>query len=213
MARPSQAKENLIQAASDLIWEFSYGSTSVDDICARAEVRKGSFYHFFESKAHLTLAAIDAAWNKALPLLQDIFAPQVPPLERFQRYAQTILESQESCRARSGHVCGCPLSSLGSEIGTLDEMIRAKIAGIFDHHRRFYESAIRDAAQAGLIQPADVAFQASTLQSCIQGAFTQARVLNDLAPIRQLQRALPLILGALPPSQPAETCAPFSLPS
>ena len=48
MARPSQAKENLIKAATDLIWEHSYGSTSVDDICARAEVRKGSFYHFFE---------------------------------------------------------------------------------------------------------------------------------------------------------------------
>ncbi len=211
MARPSQAKENLIQAASDLIWEFSYGSTSVDDICARAEVRKGSFYHFFESKAHLTLAAIEAAWSRALPRLERIFSPETHPLERFQRYAEFILESQENCRARSGHVCGCPLSTLGSEIGTFDEMIRAKIAGIFDHHRLFYESAIGDAARAGLIPPADVAFQANTLQSCIQGAFTQARVRNDLAPIRQLQRALPLILGAALPPKLVEVGAPFPL--
>ena len=212
MARPSQAKENLIQAASDLIWEFSYGSTSVDDICARAKVRKGSFYHFFESKAHLTLAAIDAAWLEALPRLNRIFSPLVPPLERFHRYAQSVLESQETCRARIGHVCGCPLSSLGSEVGTLDELIRAKIAGILQHHRHFYESAIRDAASAGLIEDSDASFLASTVQSYIQGAFTQARVLNDLAPIRQLQRALPAILGASP-SAGLELQAPLPSPA
>ena len=211
MARPSQAKENLIKAAYDLIWETSYGATSVDDICARAGVRKGSFYHFFESKAHLTIATLDAGRAKHFPELNEIFSPLVPPLERFVRFAGYVLFYQQERLALTGHVCGCALSSLGSEIGTFDEMIRAKIAGIFDHHRLFYESAIGDAARAGLIPPADVAFQANTLQSCIQGAFTQARVRNDLAPIRQLQRALPLILGAALPPKLVEVGAPFPL--
>ena len=43
MGRTSNAKERLLQVAFDLIWEQSYGSVSVDDICARAKVKKGSF--------------------------------------------------------------------------------------------------------------------------------------------------------------------------
>lgn len=198
MARPSQAKENLIKAAYDLIWENSYGSTSVDDICARAEVRKGSFYHFFESKAHLTIATIDAAWAMRLPELNEIFSPLTPPLERFGRYASAILAYQLERCALTGHVCGCPLSSLGSEMGTRDEPIRVKVAEIFDHHLRFYESAIRDAAREGLVDGSDAGFKAQTLQTYIQGAFTQARILNDLAPIRHLARAMLSILGAAP---------------
>lgn len=198
MARPSQAKANLIKAASDLIWENSYGSTSVDDICGRAEVRKGSFYHFFESKAHLAIATIDAAWAIKLPVLNETFSPLTPPLTRFERHAALMLECQEERYAATGHVCGCPLSSLGSEVGTQDELIRAKVAEIFDHHLRFYESAIRDAAREGLIEGSDAAFKAKTLQTYIQGACTQARVLNDLAPVRELARAMLSILGAAP---------------
>lgn len=196
MARPSHAKENLIKAAHELIWENSYGSTSVDDICGRAEVRKGSFYHFFESKAHLTLATIDVAWAGHLPQLNEIFSPLVPPLERFRRYCDAMLVHQEEMSAITGHVCGCPLSSLGCELGTQDETIRAKVAEIFAHHLRFYESAIRDAAREGLVDGTDAAFKASTLQTYIQGACTHARVLNDLQPIHQLNRAILTILGA-----------------
>ena len=195
MARPSQAKENLIRAATDLIWENSYGATSVDDICARAEVRKGSFYHFFESKAHLTLATIDAAWALKRPQLNDTFSPLVPPLERFRRHAAQLLECQEERLTATGHVCGCPLATLGSEIGTQDELIRTKIAEIFNLYLCFYESAIRDAARAGLINGADAPFKAETIQAYIQGASSQARVLNDLTPVRHLAHGVLSILG------------------
>lgn len=50
MGRTSNAKERLLEAVIELIWTGSYGSTSVDQICERAGVKKGSFYHFFESR-------------------------------------------------------------------------------------------------------------------------------------------------------------------
>ena len=49
MGRTSNAKERLLQVAFDLIWQQSYGSVSVDHICKRANVKKGSFYYFFPS--------------------------------------------------------------------------------------------------------------------------------------------------------------------
>jgi TetR/AcrR family transcriptional repressor of nem operon len=62
MGRVSDARERLMNAAQDLIWENSYGSTTVDAICDRANVKKGSFYHFFDSKSDLAVQAIDTYW-------------------------------------------------------------------------------------------------------------------------------------------------------
>ena len=56
----------MINAISELIWVGSYGSTSVDDICEKAAVKKGSFYYFFESKADLAIAAIEADFGAVL---------------------------------------------------------------------------------------------------------------------------------------------------
>ena len=84
-------------------------------------------------------------------------------------------------------------------------MIRSKIAEIFAHHLRFYESAIRDAATEGFIDGTEPAFKARTIQTYIQGAFTQARVLNDLTPIRLLDRAILAILGVDPDRVSAST--------
>jgi len=47
MPRVSDMKERLTNAALDLIWHNSYGTTSVDAICERAGAKKGSFYYFF----------------------------------------------------------------------------------------------------------------------------------------------------------------------
>lgn len=46
MGRTSSARQRLLNAARDLPWESSYHSITVDAVCARAGVRKGSLYHF-----------------------------------------------------------------------------------------------------------------------------------------------------------------------
>ena len=76
-------KTRLMDAAMDLIWENSYGTTSVDAICERAGAKKGSFYYFFKSKSELAAAALEADWNKKRAEMDSIFSPTVPPLERF----------------------------------------------------------------------------------------------------------------------------------
>ena len=65
MARVNDTREKLLGAALQLVWEEGVGSASVDEICAKAQVRKGSFYHFFKSKAELVMAALEAHWEEA----------------------------------------------------------------------------------------------------------------------------------------------------
>src|SRR5689334_22133974 len=86
MPRVSDMKERLMDAAMDLLWQNSYGATSVDSICERAGAKKGSFYYFFKSKSELAAAALVADWNKKRKEMDSIFSPTAPPLERLDRY-------------------------------------------------------------------------------------------------------------------------------
>lgn len=195
MARACDTKERLIQAAYDLIWESSYGSTSVDQICERAGVRKGSFYHFFESKSHLAMATLDDSWARKLVRLNEMFSPLVPAVERFERFAAYVLEYQVQQQARIGYVCGCPLSSLGCEVSAQDDGLRHRVEEILEQHHRFYASAILDASRLGLMDGSQPEEKARMLGIYVQGTLTQARISNDLAPVRDLARGMLAILN------------------
>src|ERR1700720_3317910 len=60
MSRPvAPARQKLLDAALALIREKGYASTTVDELCARAGVAKGSFFHHFKDKEALGVAAAD----------------------------------------------------------------------------------------------------------------------------------------------------------
>jgi TetR/AcrR family transcriptional repressor of nem operon len=73
MGRVSDAKQRLMDAILRLIWTGSYGSTTIDLICEKAGVNKGTFYYFFESKADLAVAALDADWQVQRASLTPFF--------------------------------------------------------------------------------------------------------------------------------------------
>jgi len=203
MGRTSNAKQRLIEAIGSLIWVGSYGSTSIDDICAKAGVKKGSFYYFFESKADLAIAAIDAEWQLRRIELDAIFSPVVPPLERFQRLADFVYKSQNDAQQKFGCVLGCPLFALGAEISTQEIKLQKKIEEVLNFKRMYFESAIRDAHAVGLIHAPDAAGKARLLFTFYQGLLTEARIRNDLEVFRDAGRGTLQLLGVAAESEAA----------
>jgi TetR/AcrR family transcriptional repressor of nem operon len=195
MGRVSDAKERLMQAAQDLIWENSYGSTTVDAICDRANVKKGSFYHFFDSKSDLAVAAIDSDWAERRKRIDAIFSPTVPPLERLRNHCAFIYRDQTELTAEHGCVLGCPLCTLGSEVSTQEKGLQKKVQRIMAYNLKYLETAVRDAAAAGLIVAPDPAFKARMLDAYYLGLLTQARIQNNLAILRDLSAGTLAILG------------------
>src|SRR5215203_3184795 len=119
MGRTSDADERLKQAALDLMWEESYGAVTIDDICKRADVKKGSFYYFFSSKAALTVAALEKMWIEDWkPALDARFSPSLDPLTRIRGYLESPYLKQCRMKEQTGKVLGCPVCSVGSEICT-----------------------------------------------------------------------------------------------
>jgi TetR/AcrR family transcriptional repressor of nem operon len=195
MPRLSDAKQRLMEAARTLIWENSYGSTSVDAICLKADVRKGSFYHFFESKSTLAAEAIESDWQDKRARLDEMFSPQVAPLDRLCHYVEYVFDRQAAVHAQCGCVLGCPILSLGCEVSTQDPVIRGKIREILGRQLRYFETAIRDAHSEGAIVAPNARAKARSIYALIQGALTQARILDDLDILKDAQQGVFDLLG------------------
>jgi TetR/AcrR family transcriptional regulator, transcriptional repressor for nem operon len=90
------ARRKLLDAAVCVIREKGYAATSVDDLCAKAGVTKGAFFHHFPSKDSLAVAAANY-WSE----LSDALFAAAPyhrfddPLDRilgYLDYRKTILQ-------------------------------------------------------------------------------------------------------------------------
>jgi TetR/AcrR family transcriptional repressor of nem operon len=197
MGRTSDADQRLMDAALELMWEESYGAVTIDDICQRADVKKGSFYYFFKSKAHLAVAALEKLWKEQWkPFLDTHFSPSVDPLTRMTTYFESIYAKNLEVKAQHGKVLGCPICSVGSEVSTQEVDVSATIRDIMSRKRRYYESAIRDAIAQGEIGPCDPAQQALALFGLLEGLVSQARIMNDPEILRQLPAMALGLLGA-----------------
>lgn len=198
MGRKSDAKEKLLDVAFDLIWQQSYGSVSVDQICDRASVKKGSFYHFFRSKCDLAVAAYERHWQRNQPHYDRIFSPLVPPLDRLRDYCRIVYDCQRAEFARSGRVLGCPFASVGCEVSTQNDDLRRKANEMFLRMCQYLENALRDAFKEGLIESQDFSQLARAIFSLTIGMLLQAKVKNDPESLKELEPQVFTLLRTKP---------------
>lgn len=196
MGRTSDAKEKLLEVAFRLIWDSSYGGVSVDQICAQADVNKGSFYHFFGSKSDLAVAAYEEHWKQRQPELDRIFSAQSPPLERLTRWCDSAYDRQKERAKKYGHVCGCPYASIGVEVATQDDKIRAKAEELIARGTKYVETAIAEAQREGSLPVGDARQMAQQVYSFVLGALLRAKIQNDVEVLRDLSPTVMAIIGA-----------------
>ncbi len=187
MKQENETKRKILETALELIWESSYGSVSVDDICTKAGVNKGSFYYAFKSKSDLAVAAYERHWELKRPILDSVFSSQTPPLERLAKYCVGVVEDHNEKYRTSGKILGCPFCSLGSELSTQDENIRKKVEQTTDRFVKYFESVVRDLAEEGLIESKDHAELAREINSYITGVILQAKIDNNPKGLDRLQ--------------------------
>lgn len=179
-----------------MIWDSSYGGVSVDQICAEADVNKGSFYYYFGSKSDLAVAAYEEHWKQRQPELDRIFSAQTPPLERLRQWCDSAYERQKERAKKYGHVCGCPYASIGVEIATQDDKIRAKAEELIARGTKYVETAIAEAQREGSLPAGDAKQLAQQAYSFVLGALLRAKIQNDVEILRDLSPTVMAIIGA-----------------
>lgn len=187
-----------MDAAYALIWEYSYGAVTVDAICARAAVKKGSFYYFFGSKSELASVAIETWWAEREAVMKEMFQPEVPPLDRLRRYFDFVVDRQIQSYKSTGHVLGCPLHALAAEICTQDEQLRLQLHNMLKGLAVFFGKAIADAQALGELEGGDPKSKAKALLAYYAGALSHARIANDPDSLLTLSHDALELLGARP---------------
>jgi TetR/AcrR family transcriptional regulator, transcriptional repressor for nem operon len=195
MGRTSQAKEHLIEAMRELIWVGSYAGTSVEDICAHAKVHKGSFYHYFASKSELAIAAIEGSWAEHRLLMDGVFSPTKPALTRLVDWLVQLREEQRTMQAIHGRILGCPIHTIGSELGGKEDALHDLLKKILSEYLCYLESTLRDAQAERVIEVPDATAKARLVFFYVEGLLTHARIWNDLCELDQMEDGVRELLG------------------
>lgn len=180
-----------------LFWEKGYNGVSVDEICGKAGVNKGTFYHFFASKIALAETVLEEWWNQfRIELLEPAFAPDIPPLLRIERMIRLCHQKQLHVQASTGVTYGCPFCTLGSDLLHIDDSVKKAVQDVFTRITSYFEVTIREAQSAyGVTLPDSPPVVARMLMALLNGATLQAKIGNSPDKLLDIIPLLPRFLG------------------
>jgi TetR/AcrR family transcriptional regulator, transcriptional repressor for nem operon len=190
-----ETKNRLLETALELIWQSNYNSVGVNEICSKAGVTKGSFYHHFETKAALFCEATEYYWETAKKVLDEMMSPLNPPLEQLRLFIQLVFSRKFD--EQSGKVMGCPYFTTGAQTGCDDAMINDSLRTMLHKGVKYNSALVRSLMAGGFIEAdADVDRIARLISQYIHGAMSFARVDGCIATIKSdLPEGLFRILG------------------
>lgn len=191
------ARTRLLEAARDVIRAQGFAATSVDDLCKEAGVTKGAFFHHFENKEALGVAAA-AYWAETT----SAFFENAPyhqhddPLDRLLGYVEFRKSIIEGDLAEFT----CLVGTMTQEVYGSHPAIREACAASIFGHAATLEPDISEAMKTRRIKadwtPASLARHT---QAVLQGAFILAKAMGNravaLESVDHLKRYLTLLFS------------------
>jgi TetR/AcrR family transcriptional regulator, transcriptional repressor for nem operon len=173
------ARQKLLDAALAVIREKGYAATSLEDLCAKAGVTKGAFFHHFKSKDALAVAAANYWSEKTDALFASApYHRHADPLDRILGY----LDFRKSLLTGEIAEFTCLVGTMVQETyGTHDD-IRAACEASIVGHAGAIEAAIVEAMERRKIRaPWSAESLALHTQAVLQGAFVLAKAKGGAA--------------------------------
>ena len=191
MGRTSDAREKILSAAQSLIELRGYSALGVAEICKAADVPKGSFYYFFESKEALALAVIDERWTDQERTWSRILTGEAEPLQRLRQLFEATEAAQLAGQQSCGTVSGCLFGNLTLEMSNHTEAVRKRLQEIFEAQVDMVAPVIETAQARKEISVADPREAARSVVAQLEGQVLFAKLYNNTATARSPVGELP----------------------
>ncbi len=175
------ARAALLDAAITLVRRNGWSATSVDQLCRAAAVTKGAFFHHFESKVALGVAAAQHWSEITAPLFaQADYHRHNDPLDRILGY----LDFRAAIVQGPLEAFTCFAGTTVQETFAASEPIRAACgASITDHAavlQKDFEAVLR---KYRAHEPVTASGLALYTQTVLQGGFVMAKAKGDAGPL------------------------------
>lgn len=192
------AKAKLLDAALNVIRTKGYAATSLDELCSKAGVTKGAFFHHFKNKDALGVAAADH-WSEVTGAMFAAapYHELADPLERVLGYVAL----RKSLLTGGVPDFTCFVGTMVQEVHETSPAIRDACDRSISNHAKTLEADIEAAMAARGMTPGWTAKSlALHMQAVLQGAFILAKAKGgaDVAAesIDHLARYIELLFGA-----------------
>lgn len=165
-------KSEIVAIAADLIHEYGYNNIGIKKILDEANIPKGSFYHYFQSKEDLALSVIEFHIGNTKNILGQLDRS----IEGLHDFFNVFFERLEEMEYKKG----CPIGNLILELADLKESYREKLLEWF----KFLEDEITDILEETELQTkGNPRALASFIISSFEGAIMKAKLQKNKEPI------------------------------
>ncbi len=166
-----------------MLTERGFSAVGLDEVLSAVSVPKGSFYHYFGSKAEFGLALVDAYAAYFAGKLDRWFLDEsLAPLARLRGF----IADARAGMARFDYRRGCLVGNLGQEISALPAPFRERLASVFADWEARTARCLAAAKGAGEIAPhSDCARLATFFWIGWEGAVLRAKLEHSPLPLDQ----------------------------
>ncbi|SDC54383.1 transcriptional regulator, TetR family [Cupriavidus sp. YR651] len=136
MPRPAnpEIRHRLLIDGGRVIHTAGFNGAGVQDIVAAADVPKGSFYSYFESKEAFAAAVLEAYWDSVEQRHGKVmYDARIAPLARIEKLFELLVVDHAAQKFRPGCLVGnlsLELSNTSSEVRKVLERILARWQGM-----------------------------------------------------------------------------------
>lgn len=181
-----ETRELLLRAGLEVLTEKGFSAAGLDEILRRAEVPKGSFYHYFKNKEAFGEELIQRYSAFFAAKLEKHFRNEaLSPLDRIRAFAEDAKAGMIKYEYRRG----CLVGNLGQEVNVLPKSFRERLCLVFrDWQERLAEN-LRAAQKSGQISAsADCGELAAFFWIGWEGAVLRANLEQNPEPIEVFMR-------------------------
>lgn len=177
--RQKGARDRLLQTASRLFQERGFSEVGINEIIAKAETAKASFYQHFKSKKELCEAWLEEVHRRSEEGRRGILEGPGDAIEKVDRYFEVLEDFLVDSDFR-----GCPYSNTGAVVDEECCGIRRQI----EVHKNSIRDFFRDLARGFTASGERAAEVGDALFLIFSGATVEAQNLRTLWPVRSARK-------------------------
>lgn len=174
--------ELLLEKGMEILWSKGYNGTSVNDIVKAADVPKGSFYFYFDSKEDFVIKALNRYFNlmfsQGRKILEDTNISPKARLIKVYEFRLNMMKNELNCEK------GCMAGNLGSEVAEHNENIRKAVLDIHNKVIQLMVNVGKEAQKAGEIDASvNVKNLIEFIEDAGKGAMVSMKEMKSAYPI------------------------------